>query len=953
MNPAGIILVLSALAAPAAAPETSGNVAVLSKARGLLMGGKYAEAAAIYKSLAATGPAAPLGLARCYAAEGKLSEAREILTRALESLPKPSPIYAPLHSELARLAFERGDYDEAKTQADKAVKLDDGQLPARYVLAELHRVAGRLDEAEQGYAALIRYYNEQDVEDAESLRWIGLAAARYAGWNRLHNQFKFLVNELYPDALKLDPAFWPAHYDAGNLFLEKHNRADAAREIQAGLELNPGAAELHVAKAELAAAARDFEQAASSIDRAIEINPKLLDARLAKADLALANFDVPGSLKLLEETALPLNPLSEETLGRVAACYVLLDGPPKPGQQTRFSKLVKSVTDRNPHAGDFFSTLASALESRNKFLLAKRFFAKAIEVMPREVGPRSSLGLLAMRTAEEDDAKRWLDKAFTIDPFNVRVKNTLEVLDVLDSMKTLETEHAVIKYDGKRDELLARYVAKHIDAIYPEMCGQFGYKPPGKPLLEIFSSAKGHGGHQWFSVRLVGLPYVGTVAACTGCMVAMASPNEMEGPMRFNWARVVKHELVHVITLQQTHFNIPHWYTEGLAVLSEGGPRPPSWNEMLLERVPAGKIFNLGTINFGFIRPKKCDDRQMAYCQAELYVEFMLSRWGPGKQRKLLAAYADGMDTPEAIKHALGITIEEFERRYLAYLGKLVDGMSALKHPSKASLAELSKAHRDQPENAGAAAELAYAYLRRGAKKEAGETAEKAIRLKPKEQLATYVIARLRLEEGKAQEAVELLEGSLDREAPQPNALNLLAGLKLKAEQYDEAARLYALGERLDPINRKWTKALGRAYLLADNQEKLAETLSRLAAFDPDHITVRKKLAEMALKGRDYAAAAKWARQAVEIDVMDAGLHRMLAEALAGEHNYEAAIEELDVAIELDPREPYLRYALADAYIQTNRPAEARKVLEELLELKPDYPGAELMLEEVKDQPKN
>ena len=30
--------------------------------------------------------------------------------------------------------------------------------------------------------------------------------------------------------------------------------------------------------------------------------------------------------------------------------------------------------------------------------------------------------------------------------------------------------------------------------------------------------------------------------------------------------RLLSHELVHVITLQQTHFNIPHWFTEGLAV---------------------------------------------------------------------------------------------------------------------------------------------------------------------------------------------------------------------------------------------------------------------------------------------------------------------------------------------------------------------------------------------------
>ena len=45
---------------------------------------------------------------------------------------------------------------------------------------------------------------------------------------------------------------------------------------------------------------------------------------------------------------------------------------------------------------------------------------------------------------------------------------------------------------------------------------------------------------------------------------------------------------------------------------------------MLLERVPNRKLLNLDTINLGFIRPKEPDDRQMAYCQAQLYARYML-----------------------------------------------------------------------------------------------------------------------------------------------------------------------------------------------------------------------------------------------------------------------------------------------------------------------------------------
>ena len=71
---------------------------------------------------------------------------------------------------------------------------------ALYLKAELARTSGRLDEAESQYRRLINFYNNQDVKKADSLRWIGRAAAQYARWNRLSDQFDFLVNDLFPEA---------------------------------------------------------------------------------------------------------------------------------------------------------------------------------------------------------------------------------------------------------------------------------------------------------------------------------------------------------------------------------------------------------------------------------------------------------------------------------------------------------------------------------------------------------------------------------------------------------------------------------------------------------------------------------------------------------------------------------------------------------------------------------
>jgi Flp pilus assembly protein TadD len=421
---------------------------------------------------------------------------------------------------------------------------------------------------------------------------------------------------------------------------------------------------------------------------------------------------------------------------------------------------------------------------------------------------------------------------------------------------------------------------------------------------------------------------------------------------KFNWARVLKHELVHVITLQQTRYNCPHWFTEALAVWSEGYPRPQEWNELLIRRVPKGELFNLTTINAGFTRPHSSDDWQMAYCQAELYLEYMLQGRDQGVVKKLLAAYADNLATPEAIRRVLGVSQEGFERGYVEYLKKITAGLAGLETPRRETFAELVKAQKANPKDADLAAELGYAYLRRGASQEARGLANLAWKLRPKHQLAGYILARMEVQQGRPDEAVKLLEGCLDEKSPGLKGLNLLAGLKLKGENYAEAERLYALGAQRDPQNLKWVQALAQVHLKSGEQAKLAAALARLAHGDGDDFTVRKKLAQMAMAEKDYAKAADWANRALEINVQDVELYRLFAESSAADHNYPQAIELFETAIELDPTAAEPRFALADAYLRAGKPEQARQAIEGLRKLAPDYPGVDSLLEKLEEKKK-
>jgi tetratricopeptide (TPR) repeat protein len=262
----------------------------------------------------------------------------------------------------------------------------------------------------------------------------------------------------------------------------------------------------------------------------------------------------------------------------------------------------------------FYASLGERLADRRKYPEAERAFLLAAQADPNRADAPIGLGMLYMQIGRETEAKALFKASFDADPGNERAHNQMLVLDHMAKFSPVKTEHFSVLVDPKLDALIGKYMARYLESVYPELTARFGYAPPNVTKIEIMDT------HAWFSARTVGLPFIPTVGACTGSVVALTSPRATGKP--FNWARVLKHEAVHVITLQQTGFNIPHWYTEALAVESEGFPRPQEWNKMLLERVPTRtKLLNLDTVNLGFIRPKEPEERSLAYCQSQLYAQ--------------------------------------------------------------------------------------------------------------------------------------------------------------------------------------------------------------------------------------------------------------------------------------------------------------------------------------------
>jgi len=921
--------------------------------------GRYAEALEALNELEKKqADAARLALfrSRCYREQGKWKEAEDAVQGAIKAFPRK----ADLHAGLAWIQFQTGRYEDAEKTAEKAIKYDGNQPLARLVLAEVYTETGRIAKALEGYRWLVRFYTQKQPRDAETLLLVARGALQYSRWKGATNNLRFVLNTLCPDALKDDEHCWQSYLVSGDLLLEKYNREQAMPEYDKALAINPNSADVLVSLGQAARQQLDQTKAADYAAKALKIVPNHVEALQLQADVLISKGKIGEAVKALKQ-ALAVNPREQRTLARLAACYLLVEGEPpakqltdllanidaiqqfKAERPTLFLKTVVDVAERNPKPGYFLTFLAESIEDRRQYDSAERFFKAAIRVMPELSQPKNSLGILYMRIGRTAEAKKILDDAFKADPFHLRVFNMRKVLKLLDGYQTVTTPHFVIRFDSKADKILAQYMAEYLEGIYPDLVKQYGFEPPQRTQFEIYHDGMGQKGHEWFSARMVGLPWLHTIGASTGVIVALTSPTSTAKP--FNWARVLKHEFVHIITLQQTKFNIPHWFTEALAVTAEGYPRSETWDRLLLERVPKGELRTLANLNEGFIRAKNSADWQFAYCQSKLYAQYMVEKYGKDSIPKLLAAYRRNLPTAKGIQEACGVDIATFEKGYVAFLRELVKGIKAGHAEPAVSLEDAKKAWDADPTNTKAAGEYAVALFESRQRKEARTVAEKALEKNAKEPLAAWVLARLALLAEDTKKATQLLEAALDRKSPNLRVLLLLAQIKAADDKNGDAADLLELGRKHFPKNDDVQIALGRAYLKLGENDKLKPLLEEVALGDYDDPSVRRKLMEISLGQKNYQDVVKYGVQALQIDVLDLGTHRMLAEAYRELKDYKKSVREYEVALQLKPADAALQVGLAKTHIAAGDKDKAKALLDAVLKADPQRADAKTLRE--------
>lgn len=551
----------------------------------------------------------------------------------------------------ASAALRRGD-------AHQAVELIKSDQTAQGALlrATALDMLGRRREATSVLIPWRHRLHEETIDDPAELTAATQAMVMLADFEgRPAQDYHFAMN-LYAKAHdELDRLYWPAYLAEAELLIAKDNAAEAVKAALAALRLNPTCGPAWYLLGKISLDRFDFERAIACEKQLRRINRSHLLADMLESEMLLTQRDPQSALSVIRR-AQETYPRHRRLVALQAAAQTLnYDEAGVAAALARAEELAPG------HAG-VYHVMGQFLSMGRQYLASERHLRVAIERDPNWAQPRIDLGLMLLQSGKEKAAGKELQLAVDLDPFHTRAVNSLKLVDHLLEYEQFETDHFIIKFREGIDRVLAQDIAGQIETIYDQVTQTYGHRPRRKTLIEIMPD------DQWFGVRITGMPWIWTIGASTGDVIALTPPRHgkhQRGP--FDWLDVIQHEFVHTVTLDQTDNRVPHWFTEACAVATQETRRDFEACQLLAAAMQSDALFDLDQINWGFIRPKSPAERPLAYAQADWMIEFITHRKGHRAVIEMLEVYREGGTDADALFQATGLSVELFMSQFKSW----------------------------------------------------------------------------------------------------------------------------------------------------------------------------------------------------------------------------------------------------------------------------------------------
>jgi tetratricopeptide (TPR) repeat protein len=582
---------------------------------------------------------------------------------------------ANVNIERGQILLDMDRAGDALAEFKKVVAERPDSIAGHYWLAVATEKCGDRDGALAAYNWFVeppRDYlvkwssSPQQFDDAAEATLMGRAFDRWASLTGAFEKDKGLHQAILNVFVRtydvIDKDYWPAHVATAEYLMSHDDNKQAADELRSALGANPSCIPALRLAGLIATEERDFDRADSVVAAIRHVNPDSIDADIIEAKNLLKQL-VPRQADKPIQAALAKQPHNVEALGLQAVEESMhLD-------DQRAAEILKVADQYHPNDPTAYLEMADELGFQRQYPRATANYMEALKRAPLNMRARNGLGLLYAQSGDEDNARTVLEAAHTLDPFNVEANNYLRLLDMMKKMSSKESAHFIVSYDAAADPLVPEYFNDYLETMYASVTADFKHEPAVKTMIEVFPA------HDEFSVRTAGTPSVGTVGATMGRVIALEAPRKSGQTMgTFNWTQVLRHEFTHVVNLSMTENRIPIWLTEGLAVQEEHAPLQWVWVPLLYTAVHDHQLFNINDLTWGFWRPRKPTDRNLAYAESFWICQYLEETYGHDAILKLIEQFHQGHDAGEAFTAVLNKSSDAFFAEFSAWAGKQVAG---------------------------------------------------------------------------------------------------------------------------------------------------------------------------------------------------------------------------------------------------------------------------------------
>ncbi len=906
--------------------------------------GKYRKALEAYRGALKKDPdsrADRYGLARTLLETGGYEEARSLL----EGLVARWPETRAYRLNLGKVLFLTGKLDLAEKQFRTVLKARKDDFEAHARLGQLLAWRGRPDEARRHFRIPERVAAERVIRKPVALLYLGWC---YQGLGRLVDASKVFLEALQDEEYG-DSKLYPAYESLLTLYLENHHvygsnpaymplREEAFRH-------NPNQADIHGILADIYLARMEHPRCRAALKKALDVNPNLVHGLCLKAYFALDKMDFEGAKAILLK-ARAVNPVDKEVGSYLGGLHYILGDTPTAEAEW------KRVLALDPGYGQAYNIVSEVLGNLRRYEEAYDFAKRATRVDAKLWQAWDNLGRFALHIGKEKEALEALRLARDGDPFgddHPWRHNMLELFGQLDEFIVHAWGPFHLRIHSEDNPILKRYLKKTLDAALKDLSRKYGFTPRGPIRVEFFSKQKD------FAVRTVGVPGIyGVLGACFGQVITMNSPRAL--PLgSYVWEATLWHEFAHVVTLQMSNYRVSRWLTEGLSVYEEKC-RNPVWEDVEDEKLH-NALANKALVSVkdldGLFRSSRV---AFAYLQSLHLVEFLISKKG-GFQKilEMLRSYARGNTTRQVLKEVLGMTVEDLDKAFAAYLRERFAGQHIQPFYSRKAYENARETLALDPGNLEALRVVGWYHFQQGPDKvvDCEAALGRLLARNPKDPSGLALRGELALRKKRTDRATKYLEKArhLGRDEFYLR-LNLARLAEAKGDVDGAIAHLQAAQKLFPRYVGQGNPYLELARLHGQKGDKEAarkeiEAFVGLEARDVHH---RLELADHLVREGLFSRALPFLREANQVVPFVARIHERLARALTGIGNHVEALDEIDLAILLTeetasskpsekPKLPDLRLERAKILRTMGRPEEAEAEARAALEEHPDHPG--------------